>query len=158
MDQILIRKAEQKDAAAIAELSHGLFLEDGGQRDPYINTNWPVEEGEGYFSAVIGRPKHQGWIAEKDGKAIGYLVGYVEEPGNLRPVSIAELESMFVRAEYRGQGIGEQLARRFFAYCREQGAERMSVTAFAANMGAIRFYQRLGFVPFRLTQEMAVPD
>ena len=41
---VQIRKAISDDIASIVELNFALFQEDAGQRDPYMNLNWPKED------------------------------------------------------------------------------------------------------------------
>jgi ribosomal protein S18 acetylase RimI-like enzyme len=57
----------------------------------------------------------------------------------------AELESIHVYPQFRGSGIGSRLVEAFLAWAAEHGAVRASVTAYAANESAIRFYERHGF-------------
>lgn len=138
-----IRKADENDVPIIVVLNQALFQEDVGQRDPFMNLNWPQEEGHAYFTKHMRSQKSVGLLAEIEGKLIGYLVGYVKGSSSLRPIKMAELESMYVRKEYRSQRVGQQLVTRFLEWVREQGAERVSVTAHAANEGAVAFYSTL---------------
>ncbi len=71
----------------------------------------------------------------------------------LRPVELAELESMFVRKEHRNHGVGRQLVSSFLEWCKEKGAQRVSVSAYASNERAIDFYMGQGFEPRSLTLE-----
>jgi GNAT superfamily N-acetyltransferase len=107
---------------------------------------WPNEEGAEYYGKHLANPASHCLLAELAGQAVGYLFGYVDTAvPTLRPVKMAELESMYVRPEHRGRQVGERLVTAFLNWCRAQGARRVVVTAFAANSGAIRFYERLGF-------------
>lgn len=69
---------------------------------------------------------------------------------------MAEIFALYVIPEYRSQGVGERLVRSFLPWAREQGAERIVVAAFAANEAALRFYRRVGFVPFEIMLEQPV--
>jgi ribosomal protein S18 acetylase RimI-like enzyme len=151
-----IRRAAEADVPIIVALNHALFQEDAGQRDPFMNLNWPHEEGEDYVTKLLHSEKSIGMLAERKGQAIGYLVGYLKPSSSLRPVRIAELESMYVGEEHRSQEVGQQLVSRFLEWVREQGAERVSVTAYVANEGAVSFYKRMGFIPKNLTLELGL--
>lgn len=87
-------------------------------------------------------PKHQAAIAqiihatimlvsEDDGQIIGVLRGHPDR-----------LQSLFVRGDYHGQGIGRQLVELF-----EQEAVRQDTRAIrvASLLFAIPFYQRMGY-------------
>lgn len=156
--KITIRETGVDDVPTLVALNQALFYEDAGQRDPFMNLNWPQEEGEGYFRGHMERERSVGLLAEIDGTAVGYLIGYLRGDSTLRPVKMAELESMFVQETYRGQGIGERLVRSFHDWVRERGAERVSVTAYAANEGALAFYRRLGFALKNVTLELGLSD
>ena len=69
---------------------------------------------------------------------------------------MAELESMYVREAYRGQGVGQQLVQKFLEWARERGVERVSVTAYVANERAVAFYEKLGFTAKSLTLELGL--
>jgi ribosomal protein S18 acetylase RimI-like enzyme len=152
--RIAVRRADQQDVPVVVRLNHALFQEDAGQRDHMMNLNWPQEEGHEYFTKHLRSEKSIGLLAETEGEVIGYLIGYVKSGSSLRRVTMAELESMYVIREYRSQGVGERLVKEFLGWCREQGAERVSVTAYAANEGAVSFYKRLGFLPKSITLEL----
>lgn len=154
---IAIREATEADVATIVALNQLLFIEDGGTRDPFINVNWPQEEGEAYFlNQHLRRERSVGLLAEQDGEAVGYLIGYVKEAYSLRPIKTADLESVYVKKAFRSQQVGQQLVEAFFTWAKERGAQRISVTAYATNERAIAFYQRMGFAPKNVTLEAGV--
>lgn len=153
-ETIAIRRAEPSDLSSIAALSDELFHEDAGQRDPFMNLEWARQEGERYFQQMLQEPSYVTYVAEDGQQAVGYLVGYVRTPNSLYPQIAAELESMFVEQPFRGQGVGRALAEAFLAWAREQGATRVTVTAYAANERAIRFYKSLGFESKQITLEV----
>lgn len=151
-----IRAAEDDDLEAIVALNHALFQEDAGQRDPYMNLDWAREEGSAYFARHLASKTSHCLVADVSGAVAGYLVGYRRGASSLRTAPEAELESMFVRQAFRGDGVGARLVDAFLAWCRERGIQRVSVTAYAANEGAIRFYQRTGFSSAGVTLERSV--
>lgn len=58
----------------------------------------------------------------------------------------AEINSLAVRPEVRGQGIGEHLVRHACEHARGLSRERMLLEVRVSNQAAISLYQRLGFV------------
>lgn len=154
---VWIREAEAPDVPSVVELGSALFQEDAGTRDPYVNQEWPEKEGCEYFADFLSRPGTSCLLAGSSGLIVGYLAGYIKERSSLRPVKVAELESVYVREAYRGRGVGMELARKFFSWAESGSVERISVTAYASNGQAIRFYERLGFRPKSLTLEAESP-
>jgi GNAT superfamily N-acetyltransferase len=108
--------------------------------------------GADYFADLLTDPMAIPLLARDGERALGHLVGRVLEPDTLRPgTRVAVLQSMRVVPEARGRGVGSRLVAAFFDWAKERGAVRASVTAYAANEGAQRFYARHGFVPASVT-------
>ena len=61
-----------------------------------------------------------------------------------------------VKENYRGRGIGEKLFNEFIKWSREHGAERIKVSASAGNSRAIKFYERVNFVPYATELEYEI--
>jgi len=156
--EVRIRTAGPEDVPGIVELSGSLFREDAGSRDPTMNLDWAAQEGRGYFEDLLADGAAACWMAERapGGSAVGYLAGRLSEADSLRTVRVAALESMYVRPEARGLGVGARLVEGFLSWARKRGASRASVTAYAANEGAVRFYEREGFSPKNLTLDRGV--
>jgi ribosomal-protein-alanine N-acetyltransferase len=79
------------------------------------------------------------FLAEQDGVMLGLVVANYIVVGS-------EIESIAVRSEARGLGLGRQLCERAMAWAREQGAEDMQLEVRASNAAALRLYAALGFV------------
>jgi GNAT superfamily N-acetyltransferase len=59
----------------------------------------------------------------------------------------AEIESVHVHPDHRGNGVGGALLREAVARARAMGCYRVQLTSNTARPDAHRFYERLGFVP-----------
>jgi ribosomal protein S18 acetylase RimI-like enzyme len=154
--EVRVRRVGADDVADIAGLSSALFREDAGQRDPFVDLSWPEKEGREYFAGLVDGERSLCLVAESAGEAVGYLAGRMGERTTLRPVEVAELESMYVLEGYRGKGVGARLVDEFLGWAGSRGAERASVVAYAANERAIRFYQRAGFRPKSVSLERVI--
>jgi GNAT superfamily N-acetyltransferase len=143
---VTIRTAGRRDLDTVVALSAALFAEDAGQRDPHTDLDWPRREGHEYYGGLLSGPITRCWLAEVDGDVAGSLIGRIKRETTVRPVRVAELESMYVRPEYRSAGAGAALVAEFFEWARGKGAQLASVTAYAANDRALSFYTRTGFV------------
>lgn len=151
-----IRVAVDDDVLAIVGSSAALFSEDAGTRDAFTNTNWPMEEGEGCFAGLIGSELDFCLVAEASGEVIGYLAARIGSKTTVRPVEVAELESIYVRKTYRSSGVGEELVGEFLKLSGIRGSQRASVTAYSSNERAISFYEKLGFSPKSLSMERRI--
>lgn len=159
VEEFWVREAGVWDLDSVVELNALLFREDSGRRDSFVDQGWPEREGREHFERFLGWDPSLCLVAGVDAEIVGYLAGYVREGSSLRPVKVAELESMYVREEHRGRGAGARLVGEFIGWSRGEGVGLVSVTAHAANERAIRFYERSGFRSLSLSLEMDLgPD
>lgn len=156
MIEILLRSAQLSDLESIVRMNHSLFQEDSGTRDPFTNQDWALQDGAEFFSNHISSDSSLVLMAESGGESVGYLVGYVTQSSSVRPVRMAILESMFVTRSERSRGIGQQLLDAFLVWSQERNALQVSVTAYASNDAAVRFYRRCGFEPHTITLERSL--
>ncbi len=152
-----VRKAKIEDIKIIQDLNHDLFASDG-PRDPFMNHNWPYEYGEAYFQRKITEKDSICVVAENETEIIGYLAGVVRSVESWRPVKRTELENMFVKTKYRSQGVGTKLANEFLKWSKEKGVQRALVVAYATNEKAIKFYQKMGFIPESISLEAEIKN
>ena len=137
------------DEIAIREAS----ISDGGQLLPLIQAYWRHDDIAGFESARLQRqlddflatPNYgRGWLATHTGTAIGYLLCtfvYSFEHGGL----MAEIDELFVSAQYRGQGIGRALLARARAALVARGCVCLQMQVADGDTQSQGFYSRLGF-------------
>ncbi len=78
------------------------------------------------------------WLATIGSEVVG-MVGVIETEDEI------ELEPIVVSEQWRGQGIGRQLAERVVAEARAAGMAQLLARPVARNAAAIRFFHDLGF-------------
>src|SRR5579872_5986680 len=110
-----------------------------GQAAPLPQAQAAHDEAEN-----IANPDILVLLAERDGSVIGHLTGGLYAASAMWTRPRAVLISMHVMAAWRGQHVGAQLVDYFRSWAKEKGAVQLRVTAYTANTGAIRFYQRQG--------------
>ncbi len=103
-------------------------------------------------------PKFEVFLAEVDGKAVGYSISFETYSSFLaRPTFY--LEDLFVMPEYRKLGAGLALFKNCVRLARQRDCGRMEWQVLDWNENAIRFYERLGakqlkeWLPYRLTRD-----
>lgn len=138
-----VRMATAADLPALTALNVGLFTEDAGTRDPYVSQEWSGRDA--YFQELIADgERNVVWVADDGGEPVGYLVARLQEGNDIRPVTSAALESLYVQGDRRNGGFGAALVEHFLDWAREAGAARALVHVYSANAAAIRFYERFG--------------
>lgn len=150
----MIRRATAMDIPEIVALADALTREDAGQRDRFANIAWVETEGAARYGSAIDDPTAACFMAHLAGEPIGFISGRLEEAGTFSLARGATIGSLFVHPARRGEGIGERLVAAFLDWAREQGAARVSVSAYASNAGALRFYERVGFAPASVTLQI----
>lgn len=144
-----VSECRPEDVPELLASAAALFAEDGGRRDPFMDTGWPAREGAAYYADLVGDPTCLCLLARDGG---GHLIGRLRRPDPLRPGAVtAVLESMRVAPDRRRTGVGGALVDAFLAWARERGANETTVQAYAQNAGALAFYEACGFRPFLVT-------
>jgi GNAT superfamily N-acetyltransferase len=157
MGDIEIRRAAAADVDGFVASSAGLFAEDAAAFDDTVDIDWPRKHGAQRFLDAIIDPYRLVLVAiGPTGAVVGHLAGLLSEPTAMRPVRVATLSSLYVYAEHRDAGIGTRLVNEFRSWARLRETDRMEVTAYANNAGALRFYQRHGFAAQSVVLE-AIP-
>jgi ribosomal protein S18 acetylase RimI-like enzyme len=104
----------------------------------------------------IRRTKYEHWledpetffvVAEADGRPVGYAFvtigfGYASWQTGER---LAQLETLSVLPEYRGEGLGEALLGAVWDRLATVGVDELGITTTTTNVDAHRFYERQGF-------------
>jgi L-amino acid N-acyltransferase YncA len=139
-ESISIRRATADDAADISAIWEAIVAE----RDYSAVARAFTPEEEKTFIGSLS-PREAVFVAQAANQVAGFQsldlwVRYLASMDHVGQVGT------FVRREWRGQGIGRQLAERTLAFARENGYEKLVIFVRAKNLGAQSFYKRLGFV------------
>ncbi len=152
---VIIRKAEKKELSIIQDLNHELFISDS-ESDPLLQLDWPYKDGITYFKSRISGEKGVCFVAELKGEVVGYLAGALSDFESWRLETRAELENMYVKDQYRGQGVGSLLIEEFRKWAKENNAHKLFLSVYARNSSAQRFYEKNGFLITNLFMEKEV--
>jgi ribosomal-protein-alanine N-acetyltransferase len=101
---------------------------------------------EAEYAAMIqgdGSVKRCFFVAEAEGRLVGFAVGKVIESG---VESAAELESVAVETPLRRSGVGKALCGAVVEWCSRRGAAALELEVRAGSGGAIALYAGMGFV------------
>jgi ribosomal protein S18 acetylase RimI-like enzyme len=138
---IKIRPVALDDAKAVLEVLNSVVRE---QKYSSFDRILTVEE-ERQFIASLGE-RSGFFVAELDGRIVGFqtIEPFATYTSAMDHVGIM---GTFVHADFRGQGIGRQLAEASFKFAWEKGYEKAVIYVRASNRAAQKFYWELGFVP-----------
>ena len=104
--------------------------------DPDVSYYWDGETfTRGEMEERLARGDVEAWIVEEGGEPVGYLQAH---PDGL---------DMFLIPAARGRGLGPDAARAMARHLLdERGRSRVTVDPYAWNDGAVRAWERAGFV------------
>lgn len=147
LKDIAIRRATAADAEALAVLGRDTFADTFGYLYPPEDLADFLDgaHAPGHYANSAANPEFALWIAESDGRAVGYaeagkcLIKHPEvTPG------CGELQRLYVRREAQGDGLGVRLLETALGWLERPG-RRLWIGCWSENYGAQRLYGRYGF-------------
>ena len=108
------------------------------------------------FDEIERDPSNELWLGEREGDIVAMLQ-LTLIPGLSRGgMKRALVEAVRVRADLRGQRVGEALMRHVEQRARAAGCGLMQLTTDKQRLAAHRFYERLGYVASHLGMKKAL--
>jgi GNAT superfamily N-acetyltransferase len=132
-----IRMARAEDAGTIAALVRELAIYEKLEQHAKATA-------EDFHRHLFGpRPAAEAALAELEGQAVGFALWF-STFSTFRGQPGVYLEDIFVKAEFRGRGIGKALLAAVAARAVEFGCGRLEWSVLNWNSPAIGFYRALG--------------
>jgi GNAT superfamily N-acetyltransferase len=148
---LVIREARPADLDAVTELEMGVIRYDAHFGAAIIR---PATETlvRAETQAALAARSSWAWLAERDGRPVGLV--HVQPPeqsgwiaGLTRPGVTVYLQTMFVRPEERGSGIGAALVRHAHGVLDARGVETTLLHYAQVNPLSAPFWHRMGYRP-----------
>jgi len=125
--------------------------------DKELNLKHPLSKaGTEYYRSRITNPMFAVYVADQNGKLVGYVIGSSENKFRYRKGITGELENMFVLPIVRRQGVGRFLVKKLAVWLKSRQVDRIYVSAYIKSREAVAFYQAIGFKPWEMGLEMNV--
>lgn len=128
--QVSIR-AEQPNTPTVVELIAEL--------EAVLNPHYPPESRHGYSVEKLIREGVAFFVIEVEGKPAG--CGGIQFFGK----EFGELKRMYVRPEFRGQGLGMKMVNHLAQYARDHQIDRLRLETGIHQKEAIKLYEGMGF-------------
>ena len=132
-----LREATNADCQAVRNLVFAVLEEYGLKPDPGV-TDADLDDIERSYFVQGGTFRV---LATQDGSIVGAYGLYPLDDGT------CELRKMYLRRDYRGQGLGKHLLEDALATTRRLGFQQVILETASVLKEAIALYQRYGFVP-----------
>ena len=137
---ITFREAEASDVDAVLSLL----------RDDILGATREEQDLDIYLSAfqsMVQESNNHVIVGERDGQVIATYQLIFISGLSLRASRRAQIESVRVASDLRGQGIGELMFADAEKRARAAGCALMQLSMNKSRTDSARFYQRLGFTP-----------
>jgi GNAT superfamily N-acetyltransferase len=132
-----LRGAEVRDMPAIVGLISELAE---FEKLAHLVEVTPQSLGEHLFGE---RPAAEAVVAEREGRVIGFALFFTNFSTFLGKPGLY-LEDLYVQPSHRGGGVGRALLAHLAGLANARGCGRFEWSVLDWNVGAIRFYERMG--------------
>lgn len=137
-----ISKAMLNEISEINNMLTDLIQDERKNYDSNINENYKVEE---FYEKLIDDDNKIILVARENNIILGYLYGFIQDNGNLYNNKIAKLDALFVKEQYRGNGIARSLIKEFINWAEEKRVAYIELSVCKDNTNAISLYENEGF-------------
>ena len=121
---------------------------------PHVDDETSWHRRRELYARCLANPDSFLILVERAERLIGYVVVTIEPDGDVLwndtwvvGEKLAELETIYLVPEERGRGLGEKLLDRVDAELERRGIHDLVIGALPGNTGALRLYERRGFLP-----------
>lgn len=157
---MLIRRAEISDIPDLLRLLVQVCDVHAAIR-PDIFKRGGVKYTETELTEILSDESRPIWCAVEDGQFLGYCFCQWEEyQGSTVMTDRRELyiDDLCVDEVCRGRGVATALYRHVTAAAKAAGAAFITLNVWTGNDSAMRFYEKMGMKPRKITMDMALED
>lgn len=140
MPDLVIRRAERRDLAAINDL-YNTFV-----RDTHITFDlepWDMSARETWFETFSEKGPYQLFVGEVEGAFAGYVGSVVLRPKAAYRPSIET--TIYLRPEAQGHGAGRRMLTHLLEALQQEDVHRAYAVIALPNEASIRLHEALGF-------------
>ena len=136
MTDINVRSMKEKDISQAADIHRRVVREGLGKGIDYAI--------EGLFVSFIKKSPKTCFVAEKNGKVAGFIIGCIKEWG-FGVDRTGWIEMIEVDPKLMGKGIGKTLGEALVRYFRDEGIKEAYTTVQWDSGDLISFFKSIGF-------------
>lgn len=148
-----VRQAQEKEIDTLLEFEKGIVTAER----PYDST---LKAGEIHYYdllELIKSPEAEVLVAEINGEVVGsgYAKILTAKP-YLKHTQFAYLGFMYVKPEFRGNGINKVILNALLNWAKEKGISEIRLEVYEENIAAKKAYAKAGFTPNLLEMRMEI--
>ena len=137
-----IGKAVLNEITEINNMLTDLIQDERKNYDSNINENYKVKE---FYEKMINNDDRRILVARDNDIILGYVYGFIQDNGSLYNNKVAQLDALFVKEQYRGNGIARSLMKEFINWAEEKEVAYIELSVCKDNTNAISLYENEGF-------------
>ncbi|WP_022753525.1 GNAT family N-acetyltransferase [Butyrivibrio fibrisolvens] len=151
----LVRRAVGKDIPSLMELLKQVNkVHYDGRPDLFkLETKYSPDE----LSKIIADNDTPVFVCEnEDGKILGHGFCVMQRPENTRlltDILTLYIDDICVDESARGMHVGEAIYEHIIEYARSKGCYNVTLNVWSCNPGAMKFYEKMGLVPYKVGME-----
>ncbi len=151
----IVRRAEAKDVAAILELLKQVNkVHYDGRPDLFkLATKYTADE----LGEIIADDQTPVFVCtDEDGKVLGHGFCVFQRPENtnlLQDILTLYIDDICVDEKARGLHVGSAIYDHIIDFARQSGCYNVTLNVWSCNPGAMKFYEKLGLVPYKVGME-----
>ena len=151
-----VRRAENRDIPVIMELLKQVDrVHHEGRPDLFkLATKYDEEE----LGAILVDDNTPVFVYEDDiGQVLGHGFCIMQRPENTRlltDILTLYIDDICVDEKARGRQVGRAIYEHILEYARKCGCYNVTLNVWNCNPGAMKFYEKLGLVPYKVGMEM----
>lgn len=150
-----VRRAEERDIPAIMELLKQVCkVHHDGRPDLFrLATKYTEDE----LSTILENDDTPVFVCtDSDGRVLGHGFCVLQRPGNTRlltDILTLYIDDICVDEAARGRHVGTKIYEHILDFARSCGCYNVTLNVWSCNPGAMKFYERLGLVPYKVGME-----
>lgn len=141
----VVMEKELEDTQAI-RLSENLHVEEMDTEDEDVLASYKAMYDDMFvtpldleaFEAQSKNKHFRNFVFSIDGELVGGCTVFEDE-------GVGHVETLYVLASYRGQGIGKEIMQFLFNYFKSVGLKKSKLEVWELNQAAVKLYQGLGY-------------
>ena len=150
-----VRRAEDRDIPAIMGLLKQVNQIHYDGRPDLFKLSTKYTENE--LRTIMDNDQTPVFVCtDSDGRALGHGFCVLQRPENtrlLRDILTLYIDDICVDETARGQHVGRMIYEQIIAYARQCGCYNVTLNVWSCNPGAMKFYENLGLVPYKISME-----
>lgn len=143
----MIRKATNKDITAISELYREQFREMARLIPDFIKEG---EQSNEFLEKTVSDDNSDILVYDNEGEIVGFILLQAKTRPDfdfMLPGKYCYIMDIIVTGIHRGKGFGTVLMNAAKEWAKEQECAFINLDVLVNNPGAIKLYEKLGFIP-----------